>query len=163
MIFSKAAISTGRSSSFVCAGICGTKLSFRDLVEMMAERGLSLAHTTIMRWIQRYAPEFERRWNRFARPAGQSWRVDETYVKIKGRWTYLYRAVDKEERLSIFCCAPSGTSQPPGHSSDGLSGARGNCRIRSRSMAIRLRIAQPKRLSANIPRQINARFDPQDI
>ena len=72
------------------------KLGFRDLVEMMAERGLSLAHTTIMRWIQRYAPEFEKRWNRFARPVGQSWRVDETYVKIKGRWTYLYRAVDKE-------------------------------------------------------------------
>ena len=72
------------------------KLSFRDLVEMMAERGLSLAHTTIMRWIQRNAPEFEKRWNRFARPVGQSWRVDETYVKIKGRWTYLYRAVDKE-------------------------------------------------------------------
>src|SRR5271156_5849910 len=43
------------------------KLSFRDLVEMMGERGLSLAHTTIMRWIQRYVPEFERRWNRFAR------------------------------------------------------------------------------------------------
>ena len=61
------------------------KLSFRDLVEMMAERGLSLAHTTIMRWIQRYVPEFEKRWNRFARLAGRSWRVDETYVKIKGR------------------------------------------------------------------------------
>ena len=72
------------------------KLSFRDLVEMMAERGLSLAHTTIMRWIQRYVPEFEKRWNRFARLAGRSWHVDETYVKIKGRWTYLYRAVDKE-------------------------------------------------------------------
>jgi transposase-like protein len=61
------------------------KLSFRDLVEMMAERGLSLSHTTIMRWIQRYVPEFEKRWNRFARQAGGSWRVDETYVKIKGR------------------------------------------------------------------------------
>jgi len=78
------------------------KLSFRDLVEMMAERGLSLAHTTIVRWIQRYAPEFEKRWNRFARPAGRSWRVDETYVKIKGRWTYLYRAVDKEGRTVDF-------------------------------------------------------------
>src|SRR6516165_6585125 len=53
------------------------KLSFRDLMEMMAERGISLAHTTIMRWIQRYVPEFEKRWNRFARPAGRSWRVDE--------------------------------------------------------------------------------------
>ena len=78
------------------------KLSFRDLVEMMAERGLSLAHTTIMRWVQRYVPEFEKRWNRFARQVGGSWRVDETYVKIKGRWTYLYRAVDKAGKTVDF-------------------------------------------------------------
>ena len=78
------------------------KLSFRDLVEMMAERGISLAHTTIMRWISRYVPEFEKRWNRFACRAGASWRVDETYVKIKGRWTYLYRAVDKEGKTVDF-------------------------------------------------------------
>jgi len=69
---------------------------------MLAERGLSLAHTTMMRWIQRYVPEFERRWNRFARPVRRSWRVDETYVKIKGRWTYLYRAVDKEGKTVDF-------------------------------------------------------------
>jgi transposase-like protein len=72
------------------------KLSFRDLVEMMAERGVDLSHTTIMRWIQRYVPEFEKRWSRFACKAGRSWRVDETYIKIKGNWTYLYRAVDSE-------------------------------------------------------------------
>jgi transposase-like protein len=64
------------------------KLSFRDLVEMMVERGIS--HTTIMRWIQRYVPDFERRWYRLTCRAGASWRVDETYVKIKGRRTYLY-------------------------------------------------------------------------
>jgi len=78
------------------------KLSFRDLVEMMAERGIDLAHTTIMRWIQRYVPEFEKRWNRFACQTGRSWRVDETYVKIKGRWTYLYRAVDSEGKTVDF-------------------------------------------------------------
>jgi len=69
---------------------------------MMLERGISLAHTTIMRWIQRHVPDFERRWNRFARRAGASWRVDETYVEIKGRWTHLYRAVDKEGKILNF-------------------------------------------------------------
>jgi hypothetical protein len=55
-----------------------------------------------MRWIARYVPEFEKRWNRFACRAGASWRVDETYVKIKGRWTFLYRAVDKQGKTVDF-------------------------------------------------------------
>ena len=71
------------------------KLSLRDLVGMIpqgdflrgvAERGLSLAHTTIMRWAKRFTPEFVKRWNRFGMPAGWSWRVDETCLKIRGRW-----------------------------------------------------------------------------
>jgi transposase-like protein len=78
------------------------KLSSRDLVQMMAERGIVLAHTTILRWVQRYVPDFEKRWNHYARPVGDSWRVDETYLKIKGQWVYLYRAVDKEGRTADF-------------------------------------------------------------
>ena len=58
------------------------KLSFRDPVEMIAERGLHLAHTTILRWVRRYVPEFIKRWNHFVRASGGSWRVDKTYIEI---------------------------------------------------------------------------------
>jgi transposase-like protein len=78
------------------------KLSSRDLVQMMSERGVTLTHTTILRWVQRFVPEFEKRWNQYSRPVGRSWRCDETYIKVKGRWTYLYRAVDKLGRTVDF-------------------------------------------------------------
>jgi len=77
-------------------------LSGRNLVEMMSERGLSLAHTTILRWVQHYIPEFEKRWRRFLRPVGGSWRCDETYIRVKGAWVYLYRAVDKSGQTVDF-------------------------------------------------------------
>ena len=69
-------------------------LSYRDLEEMMAERGLNIDHTTIYRWGQRYAPELEKRCKPYLQATNDSWRVDETYVKVKGQWMYLYRAID---------------------------------------------------------------------
>src|SRR5947209_13819315 len=71
------------------------KLSSRDLAAMMGEHGLAIAHTTILRWVQHDTPEFEKRWQRYARPVGGSWRMEETYVKVRGEWMYLYRAVDQ--------------------------------------------------------------------
>jgi IS6 family transposase len=67
-------------------------LSFRNLEELMVERHLNVNHVTIWRWVQRYAPELERR--RQLRMTNRPWRVDETYVRVAGKWSYLYRAVD---------------------------------------------------------------------
>src|SRR5450759_928787 len=78
------------------------RLSYRDLVAMMAERGVIPAHSTILRWVTRYVPEYEKRWNGFSKPVGTSWRVDETYVSIKAKWHYLCRAVDKQGKPVDF-------------------------------------------------------------
>jgi transposase, IS6 family len=69
-------------------------LSYRDLEELMAERGLTLDHSTIARWVLAYAPELEKRVKPQLKPTSDSWRVDETYIKVKGHWMYQYRAVD---------------------------------------------------------------------
>jgi IS6 family transposase len=78
---------------------CKYGISYRDLAEMMSERGVAVAPSTIFRWVQRYAPEIERRIRPYHGPRSGSWRVDETYVRVGGRWRYLFRAVDKQGRL----------------------------------------------------------------
>ena len=72
-------------------------LSYRNVEELMKERGLSLDHATAQRWVVKYAPQLEKEFSKkHKRQSGGSWRMDETYIKVKGEWHYLYRAVDKE-------------------------------------------------------------------
>jgi transposase-like protein len=69
-------------------------LSYRDVEELLAERGLHADHVTVWRWVQRYAPELQRCLRRHLKPTNDSRRMDETYVRVKGKWRYLYRVVD---------------------------------------------------------------------
>jgi putative transposase len=70
-------------------------ISYRQLEEMMQERGVAVDHSTLNRWVLKYVPFLEQQFRARKRPVGSSWRMDETYVRIKGAWKYLYRAVDK--------------------------------------------------------------------
>jgi transposase-like protein len=81
---------------------CKYGISYRDPAEMMQERGIVVDPSTIFRWVQRYAPEIQKRVRQYQGERSGSWRVDETYVRVGGRWTYLFRAVDKHCRLIPF-------------------------------------------------------------
>jgi transposase-like protein len=70
-------------------------LSYRQIEEMMEERGVEVDHSTLNRWVLKYVPVLEKAFLARKRPVGGSWRLDETYVRVKGAWKYLYRAVDK--------------------------------------------------------------------
>ena len=82
-------------------------LSYRNLEEIMMERGLSVDHTTIYRWVMAYAPELETRSRNYLKLTNDSWRVDETYIKVKGKWKYLYRAVDSNGKTLDFMLSAS--------------------------------------------------------
>ena len=84
-------------------------LTYRDLEEIMAERNLAVDHVTIWRWVQRYAPVLNQRLRRELRPRNRSWRVDETYVKVAGRWAYLIAPSILPARPSSSCYRPSAT------------------------------------------------------
>jgi IS6 family transposase len=81
---------------------CRYQLSYRDLEEMMSERGLSVDHTTVFRWVQRYAPEINKRMRPHLKMSGTSYRLDETYVKVGKKWKHLYRAVDSHGQTIEF-------------------------------------------------------------
>ena len=77
-------------------------ISYRQLEEMMAERGIAVDHTTIWRWIQRYAPQLEKEVRWYQGHTSGSWRVDETCIRVNGEWKWLFRAVDKQGRTVDF-------------------------------------------------------------
>src|SRR5690242_3837412 len=81
--------------------------SYCDLEEIMRERGLHVDHTTIYRWVQHYAPELERRCHPSLKATTGSWWVDETYVKVKKEWMYLYRTVDSQGNTLEFLLSPT--------------------------------------------------------
>src|SRR5947208_4067523 len=99
MVYKRPALFRGRHFTDEIIVLCVRwylrySLSYRDLTEIMCERNLSIDPSTIWRWVQRYAPELNERLRRELKPTNGSWRTDETYVRVAGRWTYLYRAVD---------------------------------------------------------------------
>jgi putative transposase len=77
-------------------------LSYRQLEELMQERGVSVDHSTINRWVLKYSPQLEEAFHRRKRPVWISWHMDETYIRVKGQWYYLYRAVDKTGQTIDF-------------------------------------------------------------
>ncbi len=103
------------SFSCVCAGIFGIRSAIEISREMMLERGLHVDHTTIYRWVQRYAPELERRCRPYLKATTDSWRVDETYIKVKKVWVYLYRAVDSDGKTLDFWLSPTRNGEAAKH------------------------------------------------
>ena len=88
-------------------------LSYRDVEELLAERGLHADHVTVWRWVQRYAPKLQQCLRRHLKPTNDSWRMDETYIRVKGKWRYLYRAVDPPAPPSTSFSQPSRKRPPP--------------------------------------------------
>ncbi len=77
-------------------------LSYRDIEELMNERGVNIDHSTVQRWVVKYTGMLEDAFRKKKKAVGKSWRMDETYIKVKGEWYYLYRAVDKENNTIDF-------------------------------------------------------------
>lgn len=133
-------------------------LSYRDLEGMMQERGLHIDHTTIYRWVQRYAPEMEKRCRPHLKTCNDSWKVDETYIKIQKVWTYLYRAVDSEGNTLEFLLSPTRNAEAAKRFF--LKALRSPANSAPRDGTIEEKVAQPilpadENTSRQAPRVIN--------
>jgi len=89
-------------------------LSLSGSREMMAERAIGVDHSTVHRWVIKLVPLFEKTFRKHKRPVGKSWRMDETYIKVKGSWKYLIAQWTRPATPSTFCSEPSGTRLLPG-------------------------------------------------
>jgi putative transposase len=132
-------------------------LSTRHIEELMLERGVHVDHSTVNRWVIKYSPQLEEAFHRRKRPVWVSWRMDETYIKVKGQWYYLYRAVDKtgqtidfllteqrdEQAAKRFLTKASAATVCPRRSrSTGVQPMKRPSRAITRSMAPRLKSAR---------------------
>ncbi len=81
---------------------CAYALSYRNIEEIMKERGIEIDHSTLNRWVVKYAPQLEKAFHQKKKQPGNRWRLDETYIKVKGQWKYHYRAVDKQGNTIDF-------------------------------------------------------------
>jgi hypothetical protein len=106
-------------------------LSYRDVEELLAERGVEVDHDTIYRWVQRFAPEIAEAARARQHLVGDRWHVDETYLKVGGTWRYLFRAIDQFGQVIDVFLSCGGTRRPRGGSSPRRSAALGSYPPRS--------------------------------
>ena len=96
-----------------CALVSWYALSLRDVEELLEERSLNTDHRTIWRWVQCYGPELDQRLRGHLKQTNKSWRVDETYIRVKGRWCYLYKAIDSAGATIDFLLSALPIPTPP--------------------------------------------------
>ena len=95
-------------------------LSYRNIEELMEERGADLDHSTVQKWVVHYAPQLEQTFRKREKAVGKSWKMDETYIKVNGKWVYLYRAVDKEGNTIDFMLSETRDRPVPSKNFSGI-------------------------------------------
>jgi transposase-like protein len=96
-------------------------LSYRDVEELLAERGIEVDHVTVYRWVVRFTPLLAEAARPCRHAVSDRWQIDETYVKVAGQWRYVYPAIDRQGRSSTYSLRRGGMPRPPTGSSSGPS------------------------------------------